>query len=317
MSEFNLSGDDGISKGPEIKNILGIKPLEGEKLSHLVDDSPKVISQEDAVGKQNVKLLDDESVSKVGFEALVSAKNLLVEQFQNAWIEQKQTAVTQFYNALNTVYEARYRGASVPIVFSNSGGYAFNHDGFIRVSLDELENQIPEEAVFSILHEYRHAMQSSLHLQGFGLPALTQLTHDLRPEEIDATKFAFENMVELGLDQTKIRRYGDWKKTIEVADAYDLLKEKYEKRAADAMFEIYRLLDEYTFQTTRSDLTPNGIRGIFHKMKIKFEFRSNIVTAKKQLKYLERIAAEDSDRSDPSLLRVITNIRDFWPQYKL
>jgi len=171
-------------------------------------------------------------------EKLMSATELLVRQFQSASVEQKQAVVYQFYTALDNVYEARYRDAPVPIIFSNSGGYAYNYDGFIRIPLDELTKQTSDKAVFSLLHEYRHAMQPSLKIRhsSMGLPSFSQLSHDLFIEEIDATKFAFEYMDSYGFDKTKVDRYGDWQKAIRITDTLDLLRQNWDNERNGMFF---------------------------------------------------------------------------------
>lgn len=201
-------------------------------------------------------------------------------------------------------------------MFSQNGGYAFNHDGFIRVPLDILGKQSPEKAAFSILHEYRHAMQPSINVysSGMGLEAFTILSHDMRVEEIDATKFAFENMDNFGLDKTKIDRYGDWQKAIQITDTFDLLKLNYNQETAENMLGIYKLLDEYTFQTNRSDLMPDNVKGKFKKILAKIEFKSNITIAKAKLTELEKNAKLTNDRV---LSNVVSNIRTDWPQFHL
>lgn len=285
-----------------------------EKNTNNVEESEiKLPSYESVIKMETEAMADNHNDPK---EIMMSAKNLFVEQFQNASIEQKQDAITQFYNAFDAVYEVRYRGAPVPIRFSESGGYVFNQDGFIRIPLDALDKQTPDKAVYSILHEYRHAMQPSLNFKssGMGLPSFTKLSHDMRSEEIDATKFAFTNMDILGLDKTKIDRYDDWQKAIRITDAFDLLRQNYNQETADNMLDIYNLLDEYTLQTTRSDFMLDGIRGKFNKIRAKIGFRSNITTAKVKFAELEKVAESTNDNS---LLKIVSEARTDWSQFHL
>lgn len=280
-----------------------------------------------SVEETEVKLPSDESIVKMEPETIITnddnpkelmmnAKKIFVEKFENASVEEKQAAVTQFYNAIDNAYKVTYRGKSVPIVFSKDEGYAFNHDGFIRIPLNILEKQSPEKAAYSILHEYRHAMQPSLNVysSGMGLGDFNKLSHDMRVEEVDAAKFAFENMDSLGLDKTKIDRYNDWQMAISLTDTFNLLKLNYNQETAENVLGIYKLLDEYTLQTTRSDKMSDDIRGKFNKIRAKIEFRSNKKDAKAKLAELEKIAKLNNDRF---LLNVVSEVRKDWPQFHL
>lgn len=281
-----------------------------------------------SVEETEVKLPSDESIVKMEPETIIAnddnpkelmmnAKKIFVENFENGSVEEKQAAITQFYGAVDAAYKVTYRGKSVPIMFfSQNGGYAFNHDGFIQIPLNILEKQSPEKAAYSIFHEYRHAMQESINVSssGMGLGAFTDLSHDMRVEEIDATKFAFENMDNLGLDKTKIDHYNDWQKAIRITDTFDLLKLNYNQETAENMLGIYKLLDEYTLQTTRSDKMSDDIRGKFNKIRAKIEFRSNKKDAKAKLTELEKIAKLTNDSF---LLNVVSEVRTDWPQFHL
>lgn len=249
-------------------------------------------------------------------EIMMSAKNLFVEQFQNASVEQKRVAVEQFYKAIDTLYKTTYRGRSVPIVFSESGGYTFNHDGFISIPVDELEKQTLDQAIFSLFHEYRHAMQPSLNVysSGMGLEAFTKLGHDMRVEEIDATKFAFNEMDSLGFDKTKINRYDDWQKAIRITDNLDLLRLNYGQETTDGVLAVYKLLDEYTFQTTRTDFMSDDIKGTINKIQSRLKWKSNLSTARTKITELEKVAKLNGDNF---LLKVISDIKTDWPQFRL
>lgn len=304
-----------------LKNGREINPFSTEKIIKIVKEIPNLTEEAE------LKLPSDEVVIKMEAETLtiehddseeimMSAKKIFVEKFENAPVEEKKAAIVQFYNALDAVYEVKYRGASVPIVFSKGGNYAFNHDGFIRIPLDILEKQTSDKAVFSILHEYRHAMQSSfnVHSSGMGLEAFTRLSHDMRVEEIDATKFAFTNMDKLGFDKTKNERYSDWQKAIRITDTFDLLKLNYSQETFENMLSIYKLLDEYTFQTNRSDLMSDNIKGKFNKIRAKIKFKSNITIAKEKFTELEKKAKLTNDKF---LLNVVSEIRTDWSQFHL
>jgi len=244
-------------------------------------------------------------------EKMMKAKDKFVDQFENASVEQKQDAVTQFYSAIVDVYNASYQGRPIPIYFTKSEGYAFSHDGHLRIPLDRLERQTSDKAAFSLFHEYRHAMQSSLGIEkeGMGLPSLSALNHDLLPQEIDATKFAFANMDGLGFDKTKIDRYGEWQKAIRITDTFDSLRQNYGQEIADNMMDIYQLLEEHTFQTTRSDFSK--VKLLRAKM---VGFRSNIIEAKAKFEKLKTIA---KSTNDTFLLNTVSNIKADWPKYHL
>jgi hypothetical protein len=304
-----------FSATEEIMNVVDKGSLQGSKEITNLDKEVEIkLPSDESVSKMETEnMIDNHDNPK---EIMMGAKKIFVEEFENASIEQKQTAITQFYSALDAVYGIRYRGAPVSIIFSESGGYVFNQDGFIRIPLDTLDKQTPDGAVYSVLHEYRHAMQPSLNVKssGMGLPTFTRLSHDMLTEEIDATKFAFANMDSLDLDKTKIDHYNDWQKAIRITDAFDLLKQNYNQETADNMLDIYKLLDEYTLQTTRSDLMSDGIRGKFDKIQTKIRFRSNITTAKAKFTELEKIA---KSTNDSSLLKVVSEVRTDWPQFHL
>lgn len=240
----------------------------------------------------------------------LEVKERFVNLFENATIEQKKDSITQLYNAIVDIYNISYRGNPIPLIFSNGEGYAFNHDGFIRIPLDVLESQTSDKAVYSLFHESRHAMQPVLNIKsdGMGLPALSTLSHDMRNEEIDAIKFAFANMDGLGFDKTKIDRYDELQKAIRITDTFDSLKQNYNQETANNMLDIYKLLDEHTFQTTRSDFSTARL------LKSKITFNHNISEAKAKVKILSKLARSTNDTF---LLNTVSNIKADWPRYNL
>ncbi|MDD4785368.1 MAG: hypothetical protein PHH12_02830, partial [Candidatus Shapirobacteria bacterium] len=130
--------------------------------------------------------------------------------------------------------------------------------------------------------------------------------------KINATRFSFAIMDNLNLNKTKIDRYDDWQKAIRIIDTFDLLKVNYNQAIADNTLGIYKLLDEYVFQTTRNDLTSDGIGEKFRKIKTKIDFRSNIAMAKTKFTELKKIA---SLSDDSFLTKVVSDIRTDWPQF--
>lgn len=320
---------------PEI-TVQNFKTLKADKKMVYLDTGEiiKVVDQDvlrsgqqkiGYVGEPEVKLPSSGNVEESGAEIVIgnhndsneimrTAKNMFVEQFKDASVERKQVVMTKFYEALNSVYKVTYRGEPVPIIFTKKGGYAYNHDGFIRIPLNILEKQTTENAVYSILHEYRHAMQPSLGMCSLGLPSLTVLDHNLRFVEIDATKFAFENMDNLGLDKTKIDDYDDCQKAIQITDTVNLLRQNYGEETADNVSDIYRLLDMYVFQTTRPDVIKSGIKGKLFKISAWIKFKQNITTAKNHLKILEKVATLNNDSF---LLKTVSGIRADWPQFHM
>lgn len=313
---------EGALEGVGVKNTTGENPimdLEKDGLNNEVTLAIKELLTEDA------KLPSGESIvgvavevinasEKDSIEALTSAIKQFVEQFQDVSVKQKQVAVADLYSAIDAVYDAKYKGKSVPIIFSKSEGYAFNYDGVIRIPLDKLEKQTPNEAVFSIFHEYRHAMQPSLGIlsSSSGLSSFLKLKHDMFPEEIDATKFAFENMDRFGIDKTKIGSYKEWSKAIRVVETIELVKQNYNPEIANKILNIYELLDEYATQTNRSYDALDGIKGQFYKIQYKVRFRSNITSARSKLIEFEKVAKTSDDKF---LLKVVSDIRTDWPQY--
>ena len=143
-------------------------------------------------------------------QALKYASAPFNAEFQKAPIDSKKHAVGNFFEALNNTYDVTYqkhgRNLSVQLYFDNNKevkDWSFNSEiGYIQAPARTLEHSQSEDTIFSICHEYGHAL---MHAKGHNVNLLvaTRFDHDTKADEIGATKFAFDIMDRIGIDKTQ------------------------------------------------------------------------------------------------------------------
>ena len=90
--------------------------------------------------------------------------------------------------------------------------------------------------------------------------------------------------------------------------------QNYNQTIADNVKNIYKQLDEYTFQTTRSDRITEDIKGKIFKIKAKIEFKSYMNMARVKITELDKVV---KSTNDTFLSNVVSKIRADWPQFHL
>jgi hypothetical protein len=246
-------------------------------------------------------------------KGMEDAIKLFDDSFADLPIEAKKQAVETLFNALSGTYKTRkYRGKDVELVFRSDSryrkGYSYS-EGFINIPLDKLEADGGTHMLFAMLHEYRHAMQKEVAFpSGF---SSSDLDHDTRPEEIDATKFAFSIMDEFGADKTKLPRYKAWEKAIGVVDKQEQLERKFGKSIADSYFKalqymaIYRWkmkkLDE-EIETSKKKSFKRGIGGRIGKLKKAGVAKAYKKAAKQEFR---KMNGDLSGEQDPFMLSIL------------